>query len=142
MSQEDVEIVRTALGNMYAFMRGELSREALAEFLDPQVEAHWRDQQTYPDTPQNLRGIPAILDFSEQYRRTWADLAAEPLELIEAPRDRVVASISQSGRGRESGVPIEIHFFEVFTIRAGKVREMEFFRHRTDAMEAAGLPNQ
>jgi ketosteroid isomerase-like protein len=139
MSQENVEIVRMALDNLYAFMRGELSRDALAEVLDPQVEAHWRDQQTYPDTPQNLRGVPELLEFGEQYGTTWIDLAAEPLEFIEAPRDRVLASISQSGRGRESGVPIVIHFFEVFTIRDGKVRQIEFFRHRADAVEAAGL---
>jgi hypothetical protein len=56
MSQENVEIVRRALDNLYAFMRGELSREALAELIDPQVEGVWHDQQTYPDVPQQLRG--------------------------------------------------------------------------------------
>jgi ketosteroid isomerase-like protein len=60
-------------------------------------------------------------------------------EVNEAPDDRVLASMSQSGRGRESGVPIVIHFFEVFTIRDGKVRKMEIFRHHADALEAAGL---
>jgi ketosteroid isomerase-like protein len=111
----------------------------LRKVLDPQVEAHWRDQQTYPDTPQTLRGAAEIVEFGEQYGRTWVDLAAEPLGFIEAPGDRVLASVSQSGRGRESGVPIVIHFFEVFTIRDGKVRRIEFFRHRADALEAAGL---
>jgi hypothetical protein len=32
-----------------------------------------------------------------------------------------------------------LHFFELLTIRDGKLRKMEFFRHRTDALEAAGL---
>src|SRR5215207_8507308 len=57
MSEENVEIVRTALDNLYAFMRGELSREALAEVVDPQLEAHWRDQQTYP-TRHRIFGVP------------------------------------------------------------------------------------
>jgi hypothetical protein len=83
MSDENVEIVCKALDTLYAFMCGELSREALAEVLDPQFEAHWRDQQTYPDAPQNLRGAPEILEFGEQYGRTWSGLAAEPLEVIE-----------------------------------------------------------
>jgi ketosteroid isomerase-like protein len=139
MSEENVEIVRKALDDLYAFVRGELSRQALAEVVDPQVETHWRDQQTYPDAPQTLRGASELLEFGEQYGSTWVDLAAEPFELIEAPGDRVVASISQSGRGRESGVPLVIHFFEVFTIRDGKVRQIEFFRHRADALKAAGL---
>jgi ketosteroid isomerase-like protein len=139
MSQENVEIVRRTLDNFYAFMRGELSREALAELVDPQSELHWRDQQTYPDTPQHLRGVPELIEFGEQYRRTWADLATELLELIDAPGDRVLALIRQSGRGRQSGVPVEIHFFVVLTIRDRRVCEVEFFRHRPDAFEAAGL---
>ncbi len=48
-------------------------------------------------------------------------------------------SFAKGGRGRQSGVPIEIHFFELATIRDGKVRQIEYFRHRADALEAAGL---
>jgi hypothetical protein len=44
--------------------------------------------------------------------------------------------VAEAGNG---GVPIVIHFFEVFTIRDGRLREIEFFRHRADALEAAGL---
>jgi ketosteroid isomerase-like protein len=131
--------VRTIGDNFNAFMRGELSSEAYAEPFDPQIEMHWHDQRTYPDTPQHLQGLPETLEFTDHYRSTWDDLAQESLEFIEAPDDRVVVFIRQSGRGRESGVPIVIHFFEVLTIRNGKVRKIEFFRHRADALEAAGL---
>jgi ketosteroid isomerase-like protein len=139
MSQQNVEIVPRTLDEAYAFLRGELSREAIGERLDPQVEYHWHDQQIYPDAPQHLRGAPELIEFGEEYRRAWVDLAMELVEFIEAPDDRVLASISQSGRGRESGIPIVIHFFEVFTIREGKVRRMEIFRHLANALEAAGL---
>jgi ketosteroid isomerase-like protein len=74
-----------------------------------------------------------------QFRDGWVDLLAEPLEVSEAPGDRVLALIRQSGRGRESGVPISIHYFGVWTFRAGKVRRVGYFRHRADALEAAGL---
>ena len=77
--------------------------------------------------------------FSEQYRDGWLDLVQEPLELIEAREGHVVAFIRQSGRGRQSGVPIVIHFFALCTIRDGKVRRIEYFRHRADAIAAAGL---
>jgi ketosteroid isomerase-like protein len=139
MSQENVALARRTGDNIYAFMQGELSNEAFAETLDPQIELHWHDQRTYPDIPQHLRGVPDIIEFAEQYRNAWEDLAQEPLEFIEAPDDRVLASIQQSGRGRESGVPIVIHFFEILTIRDGRVRQIEYFRHRADALEAAGL---
>jgi hypothetical protein len=139
MSQENVELTRRTVDNANAFMRGELSSEAFAEPFDPQIELYWHDQQTYPDAPQHLRGLPKLIEFAEQYRSTWADLAQEQLELIDAPDGRVVVAIRQSGRGRESGVPIVIHFFEVLAIRDRTVRKIEYFRHRADALEAVGL---
>ena len=139
MSQENVELVRRTRDIYNAFMRGELSSEAYAEVFDPQIELHWHDQRTYPDFPQHIRGLQEVIRFTEQYRSAWDDLAQEPLELIEATDDRVLVLIRQSGRGRESGVPIVVHFFEVFTIRDGKARKIEYFRHRAGALEAAGL---
>ncbi len=139
MSEENVEIVRSALDAINAFNRGELSGEAAADLADPQIEFHWHGERTMPDLSQHLRGVPQFIGFWEQYRSAFADLVLEPLEFIEGPDDRVLTPIRQSGRGRESGVPIEIHFFQVWTIRDGNVRKGELFRHRADALEAAGL---
>jgi ketosteroid isomerase-like protein len=122
-----------------AFMRGELSNEAYAERFDPQIEMIWRDEQTYPDTAQHLRGVAQVIAHTEQLRDGWIDLAYELLEVDEVPDDRVVALVRVSGRGRQSGVPIVFHFFALYTIRDGKVRKIEFFRHRADALQAAGL---
>ena len=138
MSQ-NADAIRQWFDAFNGFMRGELSSEAYAERFDPQIELLWRDRQTYPDFPQHLRGLPECITFSEQYRDGWTDLVQEPLELSEAPDGRVLALVRQSGRGRQSGVPIVIHFFELCTIRDGKVRKIEYFRHRADALQAAGL---
>ncbi len=139
MSRENVEFVRMALDVFNAFMRGELSREAVANLGDPQFEFRWHDERTMPDLPQDLRGPHAFIEFWEQLRSAWDDLTVEALELIEAPHDRVLALIRQSGRGRESRVPVDVHSFHLWTIRDGRVRELELFRHRADALEAAGL---
>ena len=120
-------------------MRGELSGEAYAEGLDPQFEVLWPDRQTFPDFPQRLRGLAEVIAFLEQYRERWIDLVQEQLEVIEVPDGRVVALIRQTARGRQSGVPIVIHFFVLHTIRDGKMRKIEYFRHRADALRAAGL---
>jgi hypothetical protein len=91
--------------------------------FDPRIELVWHDQRTYPDTPQHLRGASEVIAFSERFRNAWADVVQEPLgDFIEAPDDRVLAPICLRGRGRKSGVPIEIHFFAVDTIRDGKLR--------------------
>jgi ketosteroid isomerase-like protein len=136
---ENADSIRQGADAFNAFMRGELSNEALAEHFDPQIELFWRDRQTYPDTPQHLRGLVRFIAFAEQYRDGWIDMVQEPLEVIDVPGGRVLALVRQSGRGRQSGVPIVIHFFELCTVRDGKACKIEYFRHRADALQAAGL---
>ena len=138
MSQ-NADMIRQGTDALRAFMRGELSSEAIAEHLDPQIEGLWHDRQTYRDVPQHLRGLAEVIAFLEQYRDEWIDFAAELLELIEVPDGRVVALVRESARGRQSGVPIVIHFFALCAIRDGKTRKIEYFRHRADALQAAGL---
>jgi ketosteroid isomerase-like protein len=136
---QNADTIRRGTDAAYAFMRGELSNEAFEEGFDPQVKLLWPDRQTYPDFPQQLRGLAEVTAFFEQYRDGWIDLVGELLEVIGVPHGRVVTLVRQSGRGRQSGVPIVIHFFQLHTIRDGKVRKIEYFRHRADALRAAGL---
>ena len=144
MSRENVEIVRKALDTFNAFMRGEVTDEDAAQLgqqlVDPQFEFHWHSRRgMFPDEPQHLRGFSEFLEFWRQFRTAFADLSIDPLEFIEASDNRVLIPCRQTGRGRESGVPVEAHFFQVWTIRDGKVRDAEFFLRRADAVEAAGL---
>ena len=139
---ENRDLVRSFYAGVHAFnafMRGELSAEAYADEVDPQIELLWRDRQTYPDFPQHLQGLSEFLAFCEQYREGWIDMVQKPLEVADAPDGRILALVRQSGRGRQSGVPIVIHFFALYTIREGKMRKVEYFRHRADALQAAGL---
>ena len=138
MSQ-NADKIRQGIDAFNAYMRGELSSELIAEGVDPQVEMVWRDRQTYPDFPQELRGLQEYIAFAEQYRDGWIDLVQEPLELTDAPGGRVLVLVQQSGRGRQSRVPIIIHFFALYTVRDAAVRKVEYFRHRVDALQAAGL---
>jgi ketosteroid isomerase-like protein len=140
MSEENVEVVRSYLTAINAFMRGELTSDDFEELLDPQIEVHGVDpRQGAPDLTQHLRGIPEKMRIWEQFRSAWTDLVLEPGEVVEAPDDRVLTVLRQSGRGRESGIPIAFHVFMVFTLRDGKVCKEELFRHRAEALEAAGL---
>jgi len=136
---QNADTIRRGVDAVIAFIHEELSNEALAERFDPQIEMIWQDRQTYPDFPQHLRGLAEVIAFLEQYRERWIDLVEELLEVIDVPDDRVVAFVRQSARGRQSGVPIVIHFFVLHTIRDGKMRKIEYFRHRADALQAAGL---
>ena len=139
MAEGNLELARKLVDDFNAFMRGEMSSEAYAKPFHERIDVHWHDPQTYPDTPQHLRSSEDLIAFTREYRDGWVDLTAEALELIETPGNRVLALIRQSGRGRQSGVPIEIHYFQVWRFEDGKVREVEMFRHRADALEAAGF---
>jgi ketosteroid isomerase-like protein len=140
MAQENVEVVRAYFNAVNAFMRGELTSDDFQELLDPEIEVQGVDpRQGLPDLTQHVHGIPEKMRIWEQFRSAWSDLVSEPSEVVDGPDNRVLTVVRQTGRGRESGIPIAFHFFLVFTLRDGKVRKEELFRHRAEALEAAGL---
>lgn len=136
MPKENVEIVRNAFDAFNAFMRGERSEEALAALADPEFEYDWPAERGWPE-PGHSRGVREVFAFIKQVQSAWIDFVWEPLEFIEAPGNRVLTTVRQTGRARESGLPVESQFFQVFTIRDGRVLKLEFFSRRDQALEAA-----
>jgi ketosteroid isomerase-like protein len=139
MSQENVEVVRRSIDVFNAFMRYERSAEAVAKLADPQIEFWWHEGRTVPDSPEQIRGAAELIGTWIQLRSALSDVTWEPLEFIEASEDRVLVPIRLSARGRESGAALERDFFTLWMIRGINVQKMEFFRHRADALQAAGL---
>jgi ketosteroid isomerase-like protein len=139
MSQENIEVVRQASEAFNALMRGEGAENALAAFVDPDFEYDWPAERDWPGPNHSRRGAPLAFAFIRRVQSTLIDVVWEPLELTEAPGNRVLAEVRQSGRDRESGVPVEAQLFHVVTIRDRRVRRLEIFRHRAAALEAAGL---
>jgi ketosteroid isomerase-like protein len=45
------------------------------------------------------------------------------------------------GRGKESGVPVEMPFTFLFSVRGGKIAEWRLFMREEQALEALGLPD-
>jgi ketosteroid isomerase-like protein len=139
MSEENIEIVRQGFDAFNAFMRGEPSEEALAALVDPEFEYDWPAERDWPEPDHSRQGVPLAFAFIKRVQSSLIDVVWEPLEFIEAPDNRVLAQVRQSGRDRESGVPVEFQLFHVVTLRDGRVRKLEFFHHRAEALEAAGL---
>ena len=139
MSEENVEVVRQGFDAFNALMRGEGAEKALAAFVDPEFEYDWPAEREWPEPDHSRRGVPLAFAFIRRVQSTLIDVVWEPLQLIEAPGNRVLAEVRQSGRDRDSGAPFEVQLFLVITLRDGRVRKLEFFRHRAEAFEAAGL---
>jgi uncharacterized protein len=131
MPQENVEIVR----RMYdAYNRGDFE-SALADFA-PDVE--WSDP---PDNPggRTWHGPEGVQGALATWQGAWQDFRYEIQELIDCDGDKVLLAALQTGRGLVSGVSVSEENFCVFTLQGGRIVRQEMFRHRPEALEAAGL---
>jgi ketosteroid isomerase-like protein len=122
MSQENVEVVRRFL-----FLEVD---EAL-EYADPDIV--WN-----PTEEAAAEGHDAVRASLVRWKGEWDDyeLLAEEFEPM---GDRVVVAVRMRARGRASGIPVDARFYDVYTLREGKIVRMDQFTRRSEALEAAGL---
>ena len=131
MSEENVEIVRKAIAYEYDGVGDRAEAEAI---FDPQVVMnpfHAVDEEP-------SYGPDAMRDDWERWASAFEDLTVTFEEFIDAG-DQVVVVAHHQGRGRESGVAVDARYFEVYTLREGKVSQIDEYDDRAEALEAAGL---
>jgi ketosteroid isomerase-like protein len=135
MSQENVEIVREIYE---ASARGDSA--AVFALYDPAVE--W-DASRAPmprliGGGRVLHGHDGLRTFFRERNAIWGEIEDVPKELIDAG-GQVVSADTERGRGRSSGVEVEMTQYAVWTIRNEKVVRVVWFPTRREALEAAGL---
>jgi ketosteroid isomerase-like protein len=127
MSQENVEIVRRFYEHI---LRGD--QAAALACLAPDVD-YGVAQEIRP-----AHGLEAVRAMWERWLNDWEEIETVAEEFIDAG-DHVIVTVHESGRGRGSGIEIDGRYFNVLTVRNGKiVRKLEFTQ-RSGALEAAGL---
>jgi ketosteroid isomerase-like protein len=133
MSQENVELIRKgyeawAKGGAVAF-----------EFLDPEIE--WRGPRQFPDLAEPVFGHDGVRRYMEKVYEVFEDYRMVPEEFIDAGGDQVLVFSREGGRGRGSGAEVETNpTAHLWTLRDGKAVLMQSYWDRTEALEAAGLP--
>jgi ketosteroid isomerase-like protein len=134
MSEENVEIVRNMAA---AFNRGDLDAwsEGLADDIDH------RAVEGSVDDHGPLLGKEAVRAYMQDWLDMFDDLRVEPVELIDAGEDRVIAVTRISGSAKLSGVETELTYAAVYTIRDGKIARGREYWTKAQALEAAGLSN-
>jgi ketosteroid isomerase-like protein len=130
MSQEVLTMVRAGYE---AFNRGDI--EAALAQLHPNLE--WWPAADEPITDP-YRGHDGYRTLVAGIREAVPDIQIEVEELFVAG-DSVVACLRFWGRGRDSGVPVEIHETHVARLPDGQVIEVREYRDKDAALEAAGL---
>ncbi len=131
MSQENVEFVRS----FYAMIdRGD---EDAWELLPPDFMI---DLSRRLIDPVMLRGPDEMRPFYRDLNETWADGARlEVEELIDAG-DKVLVLVRFGGRGKTSGVEVEVLVWNLWTFRDGEPVGWTYFgEDRAEALKAAGL---
>jgi ketosteroid isomerase-like protein len=131
MSQENVEIVREGYERFAA--TGEVAADlATDDFVWDMSNFHgWPEQQVY-------EGVDGAKAFLSEWMDAWEDWQLE-LEALHDAGDKVVALVHQRGTSKAAGMPVEMSFAQVFTVRDGKQARMEMYSDRDEALAAAGL---
>jgi ketosteroid isomerase-like protein len=119
MSQESVEIVRR-------FLCVDVD-EALT-YADPGIV--WNPIEELP-----TQGHDAVRASLARWKAAWDDYQVMPEEFVDRG-DHVVVTVRLRGRGRGSGVEIDALFYDVYTLRDGKIVRMDQFTQRSQALEA------
>jgi ketosteroid isomerase-like protein len=126
MSQQDVEIVRTAIE---AWGAGDM--DSFYASLDP-------DMVWNPVEAVASQGHGPLRATLARWMSEWDEYEQTAEEFVDIG-DRVLATVHFQGRGRGSGIRIDQRFYEVYTVRNGKIVRMDEYTSRAEALEAVGL---
>jgi ketosteroid isomerase-like protein len=130
VSRENVEIVR---GSFEAWNRGDYS--AALDLIDPEIEVVVAFQAENDGTYRGHAGV------QEMMRRFWTEFEGRRTEVEEAIAvgSEVVLGVRLYGRGRRSGIEIDMPMWHVWRLREGKAVRWQVLPTKQEALEAVGL---
>jgi ketosteroid isomerase-like protein len=129
MSHELIEKVRVGHDG---FNQGDLSR-AKANLAQ---DVEWGTTGTWPGLEGTYRGPDALDEWMETLQSEWESFRVSLDEVVEDAGDVVVLAELLSGRGRESGIEVEMRVFSVYWSEGGEIVKRRSFRTREEALAA------
>jgi ketosteroid isomerase-like protein len=126
---ENVAAVRAALD---AFERQDM--ELLLSFLDPEIETYSPPEMA---NPTQVVGRDKWLAWVADWLDAWEtfEIEAEAIEPVGARH--VIVTALQRGRGRESGIEVELLVFYMFELCDGLATRYHLYPDREEALQAA-----
>jgi ketosteroid isomerase-like protein len=111
---------------------------AVLEQTAPDFEFH--TAQLFPGIEPVYRGREGLVDFWNAFiEEPWALLHVEIDDLTELDDGRVLALLTFTGKGRESGVEVTVQYAHLCTFRGRQVVRIDSFADWDEAREAAGV---
>lgn len=126
--RENIELTRRSFE---AFNRGDIGE--VLERLAPDVEVY-----ADPELPNSgtFHGHEGALRWFERWLEAWATFSIELEEIIPVG-DSLVVCVVQRGRGRGSGLEVDMRSAYVLTIRGGKTTRLHLYPDKSTALEVA-----
>jgi ketosteroid isomerase-like protein len=115
------------------FNRADLTeaREILTE------DVEWRTTGSFPGLEGVYRGPDALDEWMEVLRAEWREFEVSLADVLAEREDAVVVAERLRGRGRESGIEVEMHTYAVYRFNAdGKLTLREAFSTAEEALAA------
>ena len=133
MSKENVGVVQAAAD---AFARDGV--DGWLEYFTDDVD--YRAAEGEIDDRGPIHGKDALRAYAEDWTEMFDDVRFEPVEVIDAGDDTVIAVMRISGRPKgTSAEALTLSVAGVSTIRDGKIARSREYWTREEALEAAGL---
>jgi len=111
-AEERIELVRRGFE---AWEAGDV--QTVLDFFDPEVEVFTAEELINAGT---YRGHDGFLRWAQQWFEAWEDFRNTPQEIVAAGDSHAVARVRQTGRGRGSGVEVEMTVGWTFDVRDGR----------------------
>jgi hypothetical protein len=139
MSEENVERMRDYIEGFRSRRSSEEIAEWAGEFWDP--DGGYYPVRAFPESsPQH--GREAVSRFQADIRAAWDRLELIIREIVPVGDDRVLARITMSGEGRESGAKLEGDVYFCLWLRQGRILRQEDHLTAAGALRALGLEGE
>jgi ketosteroid isomerase-like protein len=131
-SEDSLELVRKA---WEAWEHGDM--QAVFDFYDPAIE--WDMSESEVPDMGVFRGHEGVRKFFLEWMAPFHDYYAHA-EDITLGSEGVLVRMRQGGRGKESGVDVEMPpLWQLYRLRAGRAVRVEIYRDEHRALKAAGV---
>jgi ketosteroid isomerase-like protein len=126
---------RLMLDGYAAVNRGDL--DAALEAMDADIE--FRSSGAFLDDGETYHGRGGVRRFYEMVAEVIDELTYEVVEMSELGDGRVFVRLRFRGRGKESGIPVDLEGAHVWTLRDYKAIRLDAYSDLEKARAAAGL---
>jgi hypothetical protein len=127
--EENLAAVRAAVE---AFQRGDV--ETMLTFMHPDIEVFSTPELA---NPTQGRGHDAWLRWGWEWLEAWETFEIEAESIEPVGEHHVILDMRQHGRGKGSGVEVELRVFYMFELHDGLATRYHLYPNREQALAAA-----